>query len=95
MEMINAVSELRKEIIYHQTCDLCGEEIRLTSEKDLLEIVQIPIDFYSADISRHTVTEKFSVCNACLTELKDYLNQKYDICVCDYGGVVVNQKEKE
>lgn len=89
------MSELKKEVIYRQTCDLCGEEIRLPSEKDLLEVIQIPIDFYSADISRHVVTEKFSVCNACLVDLKNYLNQKYDICEYDYGGVVVNRKEKE
>lgn len=89
------MSELKIEVTCWQTCDLCGEKIILPSEKDLLEVIQIPIDFYSDGGGRHVVTERLSACNACLVDLKNYLNQKYDICEYDYGGVVVNRKEKK
>lgn len=82
------MSAVRTETKYYQECDICKGKFELSSAKETLATVVLPMTYFVGDGSRRLTTNKLSVCGDCLAELDKLLGTKYEMYEVDYGGVI-------
>lgn len=82
------------EISYSQKCDICGTVNWLSTEKDCLDQIKIPVMCCNEYGNGYKIAiRKLDACQKCLSEVYKCISEKYTAEDVEWVGTIVKRRE--